>query len=64
MFNIRITQPLADSLSYVATHCAIETMANNEEQEEGIVPTGVAPRKRQRTAIAPRPAPTVVEKEV
>ena len=60
----RITQPLAYSVSYVATHCAVETMANDEEPEEGVAPTGAAPRKRQRTAIAPRAAPTVVEKEV
>jgi len=36
-----------------------------EEQEvEGVAPTEASPRKRQRTAIAPRAAPTIVEKEV
>ena len=36
----------------------------DERKVEGVAPTGASPRKRQRTAIAPRAAPTVVEKEV
>ena len=35
-----------------------------EPKVEGLAPTGASPRKRQRTAIAPRAAPTIVEKEV
>ena len=46
-----------------ATRSAAENMAK-EPEVEGLAPTGASPRKRQRTAIAPRAAPTIVEKEV